>query len=405
MFGVGLSFSREVSWWGLRVEDCTCVLFFVFTFYILFCAGSRRIWIPCKMVTARESDTRALNDLITSTLALLSQFSASLASSTSTSVQPIANPPNPLRVLSDSARLTKAHTTKLSLLAINQSSGDGAASAITNVLKELSGTCLPAAMSAVQICEQEKGVWGSLMSVEVQLRVKRLFREMEMLLGEIRTISSGAATIGRRDSLSSTGVVWESCDAIVELEQLGIAGLAVHKAQQYQDTIKDAIKELQEWKEGEDLDFEGQGDGLADSDDEGVDGDKDSLDDLFNAANSMPKDRPELAVMVVETDSKLKKVVILYQALVKRRIRTFEKDKAPDAVARLDGLMLHLRRMPHQVDDLVGKFYDLDDDGAKTGLEKVISEAIDACEGMKSSWERQEDEFTPWLSKWTAATG
>ena len=258
-------------------------------------------------------------------------------------------------------------------------------------------------MSAVQICEHEKASWGNMMSTEVQLRVKRLFKELEMLLGEIRSISGGAAVIGRRDSLSSTGVVWESCDAIIELEQLGIAGLALQKAKEYQDTIKDAIKELQEWKEGDDLDSEGQGDPLADSDDEGVDGDKDSLDDLFNAANSMPKDRPELAALVEEVDGKLKKVVILYQALAKRRLNSFIEERNADAVTKLDDLMVHLRRMPHQVDDLVGTFYDLDGEAAEAGLKKTLTEANNACEAMSNDWQGQEDEFTAWLTRWTAA--
>ena len=354
-----------------------------------------------------NNDTRILTDLITSTLALLTQFSASLTTTQSPPPDRIDNPPNPLLILSDAAKLVKAHTTKLSLLAINK---PFTPTAITKVLRELSSTCLPAMMSATQICEQEKRMWGVMMHTEVQARVSRVFRELEMLLGEIRSIASGSALPARRDSLSSTGVVWESCDALVELERLGIAGLAVQKAQQYQETIKDALKELQEWKEGTDLDFEGQGDGLADSDDEGVDGDRDSLDDLFNAQNSMPKDRPELVALVEEAEGKIKKVVILYQALLKRRIKQFKGDQVEGSdeqqpVTRLDQLMASLRRMPHQVDDMVGKFYELDEKTAKETLDEIILSGRTACERMRTNWTRTEDEFTPWLQKWIAAVG
>ncbi|KAK5169531.1 uncharacterized protein LTR77_005507 [Saxophila tyrrhenica] len=356
------------------------------------------------MAPSSDADTRVLNDLITSTLALLSQFTASLAESDATTrtTEAISNPPNPLTVLSDSAKLVKAHTTKLSLLAINK---PFTPTAITKVLQELTATCLPAMMSAAQICEQEKAIWGSMMSKEVQLRVRRVFREMEMLLGEVQTIARGSQNGGRRDSLSATGVVWESCDALVELHTLGIGGLALQKAQQYQETIKDALNELREWKEGEDLDSEGQVDPLADSDDEGVSGDRDSIEDMFNAANSMPKDRPELQALVDEAEAKLKKVVILYQAFAKRRIKTFKggQDVGAQAVVRLDELILHLRRMPHQVDELIGNFYELQMDEAKQSLDEVIAEARSASEGMSAGWNGQEDEFTPWLRKWNEA--
>jgi hypothetical protein len=359
------------------------------------------------MATPKERDTRALNEILNSTLAILRQFSSSLSDSTPTSAPAVDNPPDPLKVLSDSAKLVKAHTTKLSLLAINK---PFTPSAITKVIKELAAPCLPAMMSAVQICEQDKAVWGEVMSKEVRLRAKRIVKELEMLLGEVSSIASGGQMNGRRDSLSSTGVVWESCDAVIELETEGIAGLCLKKAQQYQDTLKDALKELKEWKEGDDLEFEGQGDSLADSDDEGVDGDKDSLDDIFNAANRMPKDRPELKALVDQAEGKLKKVAILYNALATRRIQTFKSSHTSlgsigHPTARLDELMQRLRRMPHQVDDLIGKFYDLDEENAKDALEKVMQEAKTACSDMALNWNDEQDGFTDWLSKWSAAVG
>lgn len=362
------------------------------------------------MSSSSDSDARALDDLITSTLSLLGQFTTSLKPSSDTPGSDVAklieNPPSPLRVLSDAAKLLKAHITKLSLLAINK---PFTPSAIAKVLKELAGTCLPAMMSAVQICEQEKATWGSMMGKELQARVRRVFKEIEMLLGEVRSIASGNETGVRRDSLSSTGVVWESCDALVELELLGIVDLALQKAEQYRETIKDAIRELKEWEEGEDLDFEGRNDGLLDPDDEGVDGDRDSIEDIFNAANSMPKDRPELQALVEEAGKKLKKIVILYQALEKRRISKFKNTTTAEdgepAIFRFDDLMQHLKRIPHQVDELASNFYDLDEDGARQMSEKCIYEAKAAGADMELSWDGVEDEFTVWLRKWKVAIG
>lgn len=355
-------------------------------------------------MAASTKDTKALTDLIASTLALLGQFAAALSPSADlTSTASIPSPPNPLDVLRDSAKLIKAHTTKLSLLAINK---PFTPSAITKVLKELSGACLPAMMSAAQICEQDKGRWSSMMSKEVQARVRRVFKEMGVMLEELQSIAGGNTSSTRRDSLSSTGVVWESCDACIELSKLDVAGLAMQKAEQYRDTIKDAITELQEWKDGEDLDSEGQGDGLLDSDDEGVDGDRDSIEDIFNAANSMPKDRPELKALVEDADAKLKKIVILYDALVKRRIKTFKNgggDANEPATARLDGLMQHLKTIPHQVDEMASFLYDLDESGAKAVLSKCVTKATSASAGMESNWNGEDDASSEWLRKFSAA--
>ncbi|KAF2724971.1 hypothetical protein K431DRAFT_281447 [Polychaeton citri CBS 116435] len=359
---------------------------------------------------APSDEKRALSDLLISTLALIDQFATSLTSeSKSINAVPVQDAPNPLHVLRDSAKLLKAHTTKLSLLAINK---PFTPTAVSKVLKELSGTCLPAMMSAVQICcDQEKDKWGSFMGREVQLRVRRIFKEMEALMREVLSISQGNTGSTRRDSLASTGVVWESCDSLIELEQLGIGGLAVQKAEQFRDTIKDAITELQEWADGEDPENEGQRDALLDSDDEGVDGDNDSLEDIFNAANSMPKDRPELRKLVTGAQEKLKKIVLLYTALVKRRLLPFKVVPSStvgvkqDGVAKLDNIMAGLKMLPHLIDDLISQFYELEEQEVRTALETCVQRARDTVAIAVLTYDGKEDEFTKWCGKWNEAIG
>lgn len=347
----------------------------------------------------KAEDVHALTELISSTLALLGQFQSSLGVD-ATQVSAIPNPPNPLDVVRDAATLLKAHITKLSLLGINK---PFTPTAITKVLRELSGTCLPALMSAVQICEAEKATWGSQMALEVQRRVWRVFREVRNLLKELQSIAEGNEPgETRRDCLSSTGVVWESCDALVELKQMGIAGLAVYKAEQYRDSIKDAIQELQEWKEGTDLDTEGQDDELLDSGDEGVGGDEESLDGLFNAANSMPQDRPELKDLVESAEARLKKIVLLYTALIRRRFKTFIIGKTAH-VEVMDKLATLLHDIQEEVDDLAAFFYDLDEERAEEWLQKCTKEARAACELARRGWDGKDDEFTVWSHRWEEA--
>lgn len=362
------------------------------------------------MAPATDDGRRALDAALQSTLTQLAQFTAYLSivdAPIAEDAVTIENSPNPLRILSDSAKLLKAHTTKISLLAINT---PFTPSAVSKIVEEVSATCVPAMMSAAQLCDQQKTQWGSTMRKEVGARTRRAFKEMEVLLREILSISQGNASSPRRDSLSSTGVLWESCDALIELEVLGIGGLALQKARQYRETIKDAISEFRDWVEGHDLDTEGRIDGLLDSDDEGVAGDKDSIDDIFNAANSLPADRPDLKAFADEMDSKLKKIVILYNALEKRRLGTFNLDKlesvpAESSIARLDSLISCLRRIPHQVDEMASYLYDLDEPGARGMLEICLAEARGASETMAMDWEGKEDAFTTWLDKWKGAVG
>ncbi|KAK5732875.1 hypothetical protein LTR17_010148 [Elasticomyces elasticus] len=351
------------------------------------------------------ADTTALDSLLTTTLARLQEFATFLSpTAASPLTQPIDEPPNPLHVLRDAALLVKAHTTKLSLLAINK---PFTPSAIAKVLRQLSAEALPALMSAVQICQQERSTYGTMMAAEAQARVRRVFREMESLLQEIQSLAQGETW--SKSTLTSTGVVWEACDALILLEKLGVGGLAVQKAEQWRDTIKDAIEELREWAAGEDEENEGF-DSLLDENDEGVEGDRDSVEDLFNAANSLPKDRPELKALVEEADGRLKKVVLLYTALLKRRLKTFDagtkelaKEGREQGVRRIDEAMENLQRIPHQIDELAACLYDLDEAKSKAALEKCVKEAVAASTVMADSWNGQADEFTAWSVKWRAA--
>ncbi|GIZ45975.1 hypothetical protein CKM354_000911900 [Cercospora kikuchii] len=349
-----------------------------------------------------QADLKALKDLIQSTTTLLAQFRSSLNAVDATTK--IENPPNPLEVLRDSAKLLKAHTTKISLLSINK---PFTPSAVSKVLRELTGTCLPAMMSAVQICEQEKSTWGTTVGREVARRVRRVFMEMENLLKELQSIAdgNGQGATNARDSLASTGVVWESCDALIGLQTLGIAGLAVQKAEQFRETIKDAIFELQEWKEGTDLDTEGVDDALLDSGDEGVDGDAESFDDIFNAANSCPKDRPELRELVDVACGKMKKIVLLYTALGKRRLKTFgsKPTEQQKSVSDLDELVERMSDLQEELDEIAAGFYDLDEDAVKEILEKCVNESREVSQLARLDWAAREDEFTTWRDKWDEA--
>ncbi|KAK3109349.1 hypothetical protein LTR53_017488 [Teratosphaeriaceae sp. CCFEE 6253] len=363
--------------------------------------------------------TDPLTPLLSSSLTRVTTY-LTLLSPTQTStitVPHLDDPPNPLNLLRDAATLLKAHTTKLSLLSLTP---PFTPSAVAKVLRQMDAECIPALMSGVHICAQEQQTWGTMMGGEVKGRVRRVMGDLHALLEEVMTISEGRGQEngrGRGGTLGSTGMVWESCDALVALSTLGIAGLAVLKAEQYRDLVQDAIEELREWAEGGDEENEGF-DELLDDGDEGVEGDRDSVEDMFNAANSLPKDRDDLRLLVEEAEGKLKKVVMLYKAVIKRRLKTFtiqhveaddggvkEKDgeSGQGNVSMLDGAMESLRRVPRLVDELAACLYELQEPNARAALEKCIREAVAAATLLGQGWDGQGDEFTAWSAKWRDA--
>jgi len=258
-------------------------------------------------------------------------------------------------------------------------------------------------MSAVETCTSD--VWGNLLRDEVRVRVSMVVRQMDVCLAEVGDVGRGEGE-GRkrrpsegksRDSLASTGVVWEACDGVIELESLDVGGIAVGKAEMYRDMIKDAIQELKEWGEDEEGDDEDEDDGVG-SDEE----DENDIDDMFEAANKLPKDQPELRKLLDDAVDKLKKVNMLYTAIVKRRLKTFTSTQARMTVHvnTMDELIGKLKELPEMIDELANSFYELDSDEAKSQMNEIITESEDAIKLVKLSWEGKEDVFTAWSTKW-----
>lgn len=347
---------------------------------------------------APSTDLQILQTQTSSTIALLSQFTTTLAlptPSTTASLPP--NPPNPLDVLHDASLLLRSHVTKISLLLLNK---PFTASAITKILKEISATCLPALMSGVEICGAD--TWGTLLAREVRERVLGLMREMEGLLREVKDVADeeadgktaangkGKGKGKSRDTLASTGVVWAACDRVIALKATGIAGLAVERVRTDKATIRDAVEELREW--GLDTVDSDEEDNEAGSEDE------DDMDDIFGAANQLPADRADLRQLLDLALDRLVKVTLLLDALTKRRLKTVKSGEAN--VKALDALLDTVAKIPDTVDELASAFYDLDHDEAKAVLDRVVGTAKSAGECASRDWEEREDEFSVWLKRW-----
>lgn len=272
--------------------------------------------------------------------------------------------------------------------------------------------------------------WGVTMLKESRVRVARVIREVSVLVEEVRSVAEAAEEKNRskatskssqapgpkRDTLSSTGVVWEACDNLIELSRLNIAGLAVQKAQQYRDTLMDAITELKEWADEE----EEQDDSEEEEDGHEDDGVNDEFDDMFAAANAFPKNDAGLRAQLDSSVKTLKSIGVLYQALVKRRLKTFEQvvthaaktnpnpnpkstSTSTSNIKTLDSLLTTLQTIPETVDDLASSFYDLDAAEASKLLDECTALAIGAADLARRNWQGEEDEFTAWSAKWKEA--
>ncbi|OAG07952.1 uncharacterized protein CC84DRAFT_1087329 [Paraphaeosphaeria sporulosa] len=361
----------------------------------------------------KPASLRTLLDLTSTTLALLTHFQSSL-SPTATADASIPPPPNPLQALKACTSLLKSHTTTLSLLLLTPPLTP---SAIITKIGDVSSGPLTGLVGAAVA----EGELGDLMQAEVKVQVRRLLGAWGEVVGCVVRLAErrkkledegGAAqakkddgpTEGERQAvLAATGVVWEACDALVKLCDGGIAGLVVRKAEEWRSVLLDAVEELKEW--GDDVDDD-------DAEEGGSDGEFGDEDEMFGAANKLGKEDKELKEVLDKSVKKLKMVGVLYQALIKRRLKTFPSISPATAASAkghknpmttLEELMKLIKSMPEQVDDLASAFYDLDADEAKTMLDKCCGEAKSAATLVKQNWSGNDDEFTAWSTKWVDA--
>lgn len=315
---------------------------------------------------------------------------------------------NAIALANDAATLMKAHSTKLSLLIIN---APFTPTAISTVLREVSSGPLPALATSVELCDSM--IYTNAMRLELQWRVKRVLEGFLALVGDIpldgdvlnkERKNETMAGMGKA-SLASTGRLWEACDRVMELKKIGIGGLMIRKAEQYRDTVKDALKELQEWSE-ETSDDEEQGDDLHEEaiENENCNLSQDAIDSMFQDQRHIPaNDVNKVRERLECTCRRLRLITLLYQAIVKRRLRTLpvlSPTSAPsDIISRLDTLIPLLSHIPDSVDELASAFYSLDDHGINTQMAECFSKASAAAELLDTSWEGNKDEFSAWNEK------
>lgn len=153
--------------------------------------------------TARCDGLETLKSTLSTTLDLISKLHASATPSKDTTDSGI----NAIDLAHDAASLVRAHTTKLSLLIINN---PFTPSAVVRILRELMAGPLPALASAVELCVA--GNYTKAMSEELKYRADVLFQRLDQFLGIIpldgkipsNDAKNGAAFVKGNGSLSAT---------------------------------------------------------------------------------------------------------------------------------------------------------------------------------------------------------
>ncbi|ROV92137.1 hypothetical protein VSDG_07525 [Cytospora chrysosperma] len=386
------------------------------------------------MTDSASRGLEELSSLVDSAVTLIQGFEESLKnvvdsnseSGTSADDWSLSNTPDDransldcLAVARDSAGLIKAHATKISLFIISE---PFTPSAICTVTRQLIQGPIPAIVSAVQQCHAD--LYTKLVRHDLAWRCSRVLKEMRQLLQKVPKdgkvlpqekrdgLSGGKAEKG---SIMTTGLIWGACDEVVNFANLGVVGHLVHRAENFRDTLKDVMEELKEWSEEQDEDDDEDDD---ESDDEEgsvqelADGMSNAhistqamIDNLMNSHTTIPRDDPEkIRERLDSTLRRLRLTVLLYQALIKRRLKTLPKlPLAPQndevVVSRLDEVMPLLRKMADLFNSLAVAFYDLDSAEINSLMDQCFFDAFAVSELLAKPWNGQKDEFTDWVVK------
>ena len=361
-----------------------------------------------------ENDLATLKATVSSISALLTQLKSTPAPTNpkssneppATSTASETSKIDPLSLAHDSASLIKNHTTKISLLLI---SPPFTPTALTSILRALSTSALPGLASSIALCPPSTHT--HLLSAELHARVMTVFSCLAALLAAIPldgSVLEKEKKDGGRGSLVGTGAVWEACDEVMGLRALGVAGLCVRKVKSWMELLKDALEELREWGEEEgsddDEDDEDHNEDVGEGDGEEGKGEnsssaQDIVDTLFDSSNPIPRSDPDsIRPRLDTTMRRLRLLVLLYTALIKRRFKTLPPTLNESIIASIDTVLSRLKKIPDMVDELASAFYDLDPVEIDERMRECFEAGKETAEGMQRDWTGGEDEFTSWVS-------
>lgn len=330
-----------------------------------------------------------LQDCIASIQALLKSFEPGFKTPVGCPLKTtVTDPPqNPLRLLSSAASILKAQTTKLSLLILNS---PFTPSAITHILNSLSASCLPALMTALELCPP--GTHSALLHNHMRNLLSRAIQAFSALLTAIPQQDNECSSITRQQHgkiLAATGMLWETCDAMTQLASTGLSALAIEKLNDSHSLLKDAIAELEEWDPNKDEN----------------DSDSDTNPDDSDPLPTLPSQTPQLLNLTLRL---LRQIRLLYPAIKKRRLSTFppltlltsSPLPSPSQIQTIDIILTALADFSSAADELACALYSYDDKEVLRLLSCLRAQACDCIRLVMLDWRGEEDSFSIWVRKW-----
>lgn len=347
------------------------------------------IKVSPKMSPPNGSDQLStLRDCISSIRALLRSFEAALKTPVACPPKNIVtNPPqNPLALLSSAASILKAQTTKLSLLILNS---PFTPSAITHILNSLFTSCLPALMTALELCSPD--THSALLHNHIRTLLSRAIQAVLALLATIPQQDNERSSIThqrRGKTLAATGMLWETCDGMTQLASTGLSALAIEKLDTFHLLLKDAIAELEEWDPNKDED----------------DLDTDCNPDDSDPLPILPSQTPHLLNLTLRLHRKIR---LLYPAIKKHRLSTFppltllsSSPPSPSQIQTLDIVTTALADFSSAADELACALYSHDHKEVLRLLSCMREQACDCIHSVMMDWRGEADLFSVWARKW-----
>ena len=350
-----------------------------------------------------DKDLASLSAAISNTKNLIRAFQSPHAS-TLPNLGPSPHP-NPLAVLSDTARILKAQTTKLSLLLLNKPFTPGE---IAYILQSLANSCLPALATVLDLCPADK--YTDFLRRHIRVCLSSIWRELLSLLALIPTEKKDIEQLENEGTLLSTGVLWATCDKLVDVGADGVSIVGSNAVKESQALLQDAIDELDEWDPEDDEEDEH----------DCKEGEADSMPAVFTPTTS---DDESLAEGMQKTTlnpiiaskaralKHLRLVRLLYPALNKHRIKIFpninrstsEADLPSTANARIfDGILVGTRSFTEEADEIAGALYNSDPEEVDRRLHVLMSKTKACVNLSRPGYDGKEDMFSEWSQKWIA---
>ncbi|PHH79587.1 hypothetical protein CDD82_2308 [Ophiocordyceps australis] len=382
---------------------------------------------------------RSLHSLLQSALALLNDLKALLAAivrdPSSTATATISA--SPFAAARDSAALIRAHSTKLALVLITSPWTPSAAASIVDAL--LDGP-VPSLFTAVEACSSRHHT--AFARKELAARSARVLDALQQQLLLVRRRFADAENLDQTGPDTATAILWEACDNVGRLADMGIAGLMVQKTSHERDLLQDAWDELKSWGDEDSCaDYQDHHDHDT-SDTDTVDTDtsetdtpdtatidnaspssnpaphpssssttaQDLVDSLISQRPISPHDSHDIRPRLEVSLKRLRLVIILYQGALKRRLNTIPAVLAPlDSqsssldlecpISRLDCLADVFHRLPQRFDDIAAALYNRDAPSAEETLATFCEDALFASQLLKYDWNNKRDVFAEWLNQ------